>query len=252
MEKKTEGKPEDLGVRFLYRLKDKQATRPLYEQTFQDSKVYVDLYYREKCRDNVIAVKEEPAFSAGVPGEEKPAGAEESGRGRVLSMAHLNPYLLSVRGLPVRTFMLAAVATVPESRRKGHMRDVLDAAFDWLAEQGVPFVILLPVDPAIYEPFGFEAVCEFTKEEPEIPAEEYDVYIIPDLAVRERRAAERAAEETLKAAGEQDEDWPEDPVIMAKVTDAAAFDRMAGRDFDNDAARLAWLRSLKICISEGV
>ena len=231
-------------VRLLFRLEEKQATRPLYEQTFADSRAYTDFYYEEKCRDNVIAVKEESLRTMDGPKPET----------RLLSMAHLNPYLLSVRGLPVRTYMLAAVATVPERRREGHMRDVLEAAFGWLAEWQVPFAILLPVDPAIYEPFGFETVCKFTEKEPaaEALAKDYDVYILPDQATRDRRVLARAVEAALSAAGQQDEDWPEDPVIMAKVTDAAAFDRMAGQPFLSDADRLAWLRSLRICVSEGV
>ncbi len=236
-------------LRFLFRLEQKQATRALYERIFGDSRAYTDFYYREKCRDNVIVVKEETGCQAETGDAE---GGPEAGE--ILSMAHLNPYLLSVRGLPVRTFMAAAVATVPDRRREGHMRDVLQASFDWLAEQGVPIVILLPVDPAIYEPFGFETVCAFTEDEPapEILAKDYDVYCIRDLADRDRRVIARAAEEAAKASGEEDEGWPEDPVIMARVTDAAAFDRMAGLAFADDAARLAWLRGLKICISDGV
>lgn len=235
---------EGCRIRFLFRLEQKQATRGLYERTFGDSRAYTDYYYQEKCRDNVIVIKEETDLSA------DPA----DGVGTILTMAHLNPYLLSVCGLPVRVFMVAAVATEKTRRREGHMRDVLNAAFDWLAEQGVPFVILLPVDPEIYRPFGFETVCAFTEREPAQPelAEDYDVYCIRDLADRDRRAMAQAAEEAAKASGEADEGWPEDPVIMARVTEAAAFDRMAGQSFADDAGRLAWLRSLRICISDGV
>lgn len=282
MEQKTATQRENKCMRFLHDLQEKQATRPLYEQTFPDSRAYTDFYYNEKCRDNVIVVKEEQAEPAdeaqAEPGSAAADREQPRAERRILSMAHLNPYLLSVRGLPVRTYMLAAVATVPGRRREGHMRDILNAAFGWLAEQDVPFVILLPVEPAIYEPFGFETVCGFTEKEPaqEVLAAEYDIYILPDRATAERRAKARAVEEALAVSGEHDEDWPEDPVIMARVTNAAAFDRMAGQAleednariaqqtseadaahtagqlFDNDAARLAWLRGLKICISEGV
>ena len=225
-------------VRFLFRQEQKQTTRALYEQTFSDGALYTDYYYREKCRDNVIVVKEE--LAGGTP--------------RLLCMAHLNPYLYSVCGLPVRVCMLAAVATVPDRRHEGHMRDVLNAAFDWLSEQGVPFAVLLPVDPAIYSSFGFEKICGLTEEEPAVEelAENYDIYTIRDLAARDRRAIALAVEEVMKAAGEEDEGWPENAVIMARVTDPAAFDSMAGQTFADDKARLAWLRSKKICISDGV
>ena len=249
-------------VRLLFRMEEKQATRALYERIFEDTRAYTDYYYREKCRDNVIAVKEEGAFAAAnspsteacgrvATVKEEGAGPGRTGR-TLLAMAHVNPYLFSVCGLPVRTAMIAAVATVPEHRREGHMRDVLAASFDWLAEQGVPFCILLPVDPAIYRPFGFETVCAFTEREPEQPADYYDIYCIRDLAARDRRAAEQAAEAAAREAGEEDGGWPADPVIMARVTDAAAFDRMAGQAFDSDRARLAWLRGKRICVSDGV
>ena len=219
-------------VRLLFDRKEKQVTRPLYEQAFGDGAAYVDYYYREKCRDNVIAVK-----------TEAPADT-------LLSMAHLNPYLFSVCGAIVRSYMVAAVATDAGRRREGHMRDVLQAAFAFMAEQGVPFAVLLPVDPAIYAPFGFETVCAFTEKEPaqKTLAERYDIYTVRDLAAKRRRAMEQALDE----AGSEDEGWPADPVIMARVTDAAAFDAMAGRSFQNDAERLAWLKSKRICISDGV
>ena len=239
-------------VRFLYRLEQKQETRGLYERIFADSPLYVDFYYNEKCRDNVIVVKEESPKAA----EEGPNGSVKkrgAGGGGLLSMAHLNPYLYSVRGLTVRVCMIAAVATVPERRHEGHMRDVLTAAMDWLSEQGVPFAVLLPVDPAIYRGFGFETVCGFTeKEPPEAEAAKYDIFRIRDLDVQIRQEKEQAVEAALQAAGEEDEGWPENPVIMARVTNAEAFDRMAGRTFRDDEARLSWLRGLKICICDGV
>ena len=244
-----EREKEKQNIRFLFRLEQKQRTRALYEQVFSDDRFYVDYYYREKCRDNVIVIKEETDRRAGNDDEE---GAADSGA--ILSMVHLNPYLFSVCGLAARIFITAAVATAPDRRREGHMRDVLAAAFDWLEEQGVPFTVLLPVDPAIYAGFGFEPICSFTGNAPAQKdlAENYDVYCIPDLAAAGRRAAEKDAEEAARAAGLEGEGWPENMPVMARVTDRAAFDRMAGKAFADDAARLSWLRSLRICISDGV
>ena len=171
-------------TRALFLPEEKQLTRALYERAFpEDSPAYVEYYYREKCRDNIIFVREECSAreNEGFVREDSSARGDGAGKaGRLLSMAHLNPYLLSVCGLPVRTFMIAAVATEEGRRREGHMRAALLACFDFLAERKIPFTYLLPVDESIYEPFGFETVCPFSpKPETEnglFPDSQYDIF----------------------------------------------------------------------------
>ncbi|MBQ6468569.1 MAG: GNAT family N-acetyltransferase [Lachnospiraceae bacterium] len=250
-------------TRALFLPEEKKFTRALYERAFpEDSAAYVDYYYREKCRDNIIFVREEcsprenESFVQGDSFVREDLFTRGDGTGetaRLLSMAHLNPYLLSVCGLPVRTFMIAAVATEEERRREGHMRAALLACFDFLAERKIPFTYLLPVDESIYEPFGFETVCAFSpKTETEsglISASQYDIFCIRDLAARERLLEET---ELDKADGSSGSGLPEHPVIMAKVTCPESFDRMAGICFENNAARLAWLRGRKILLCDEV
>ena len=217
---------------------EKQAVRPLYEQVFsEDSIRYVDYYFREKCRDNIIFIKE--------------CRLEDGWH--ILSTVHLNPYTLSVCGQSVRTYMIAAVSTDPAHRGEGHMRDVLRASLAYLAEQDIPFTYLLPVDEAIYAPFGFETVCPFTAPEsvPAQPENEYDIFLLPDAVTKERLRMEAQIEkEDAQDAPESTEKslLPERPVIMAKITSAGAFDRITDCAHKNDAARLAYLRGRKICI----
>ena len=81
----------DQDIRILTDFTEKQKTRPLYEQAFDDPAAFVDYYYREKCTDNRMIVLEE--------------------EGTVLSMVHLNPYTVSICGKEVLSYYLVAVAT---------------------------------------------------------------------------------------------------------------------------------------------
>ena len=198
-------------IRIVTDFAEKQKTRPLYEQAFDDPAAFVDYYYREKCRDNTMVV---------LYGE----------AGEVLSMLHLNPYTLRVLGQNVRSYYVVAVATDEKHRRKGHMAAVLGETFAFLEKEKVPFVFLLPVDEAIYTPFGFVTVCDFiTREHPlyAMPYEEvqrqYDVYCLRDALYLKRQEEEDA----LAAEGAA-EVLPEHPVMMIRVTHAAGFSALLG------------------------
>lgn len=208
-------------IRIVTDFSEKQKTRPLYEQAFDDPAAFVDYYYREKCRDNIMTV---------LYGE----------AGEVLSMLHLNPYSLSVCGRTVPSYYVVAVATDEAHRRKGHMAEVLRTTFAFLEKEKVPFVFLLPVDEAIYTPFGFVTVCDFiTREHPlyALPYEEvqrqYDVYCLRDARYRKRQAEEDA----LAAEGAA-EVLPDRPVMMIRVTHAAGVSALLGLPEDAEAHAL--------------
>ena len=69
--------PAGCSLRILTDFAEKQKTRPLYEEAFGDPEDFTDYYYADKCRDNTIV-------------------AVTDASGAVLSMAHLNPYTLSI------------------------------------------------------------------------------------------------------------------------------------------------------------
>lgn len=220
-------------IRTLTSFEEKQATRWLYEQAFEDPEAFVDYYYGVKCSDNKMVVKEDAD-------------------GKLLSMLHLNPYSLYVCGATVASYYVVAVATDKDHRHEGHMTDILDAAFSLLREEGVPFVFLLPVDPAIYTGFGFETVCKFRLREERLPYEsvksEFDVYCIHDERYMEREEAEN------RLAGEgASEVLPADPVMMVKVTNEDAFRALPGAaSLRTEQEMCAWLRDKKLYFTEEV
>lgn len=114
----------------------KQETRELWEGIFsEDSRSFVDYYYREKMKDNrVLAIREDGVLQA---------------------MLHQNPYLLAVGKWRWRVDYLVGVATRPEKRHQGYMTRLLTAMMAEMRAEKMPFCFLMPASEAIYLPFGF-------------------------------------------------------------------------------------------------
>lgn len=114
----------------------KQETRELWEGIFsEDSRSFVDYYYREKMKDNrVLAIREDGVLQA---------------------MLHQNPYLLAVGKWRWRVDYLVGVATRPEKRHQGYMRRLLTVMMAEMRAEKMPFCFLMPASEAIYLPFGF-------------------------------------------------------------------------------------------------
>ncbi len=208
---------------------EKDRTRSLYEQAFEDPEVFVDYYYAEKCSDNRMF-----AIMDGV---------------RALSMVHLNPFRVNVCGRECPGYFLVAVATDEACRHQGMMTAVLEAVYGAMEAEHIPFCWLIPVDPAIYSWMGFEIVADFSKEK--LPysqvQSEYDIYCIHDELYQRRAGIEAKLDED----GES-EVLPEHPVIMAKILDRQAFDELSGMKHVDDAARLDWLKGKKLYFCEEV
>ncbi len=118
---------------------EKPATRALWQEMFwEDSPSFVDYYYREKAPEADISAEE---------------AAEE-----VVSMIQWNPYPLWVRGQRWDSRYLVGVATRPAYRHRGLMARQLQEGMAHWRRQRMPFVWLMPADPAIYRPFGFRYV----------------------------------------------------------------------------------------------
>lgn len=232
---------QNRNIRVLDSLEEKQCTKALYQEVFSDSGEYVDYYYREKCKDNRILIKEEGK--------------------KVCSMVHLNPYSLMINGKEIKTYCIAAVATVPKLRHKGYMRELLEEAFRLMKGESVPFCYLIPVDERIYEGMGFERVCSFfTEKLPyETVSRNYDIYPKEDDTYKLRKALE----EQLFMEGDTGE-LPAHPAVMAKIIDQAAFDALFedggslsiqeityGKKV-TDAGRLALLKKKTIYICDEV
>lgn len=116
-------------------------TRALYEEVFsEDSPSFVDYYYTEKTKDNVIYVVEE--------------------ENRIQAMLHLNPYTVMVNGAEKAAHYIVAVATRKEYRKRGYMAALLKCALREMYEAGETFAFLMPAAEAIYLPYDFRTVYE--------------------------------------------------------------------------------------------
>ena len=118
---------------------EKPATRVLWQEMFpEDSEAFLDYYYREKVPDSDISAEEDA--------------------GELVSMIQWNPYPLWVRGNHWDSRYLVGVATRPSHRHRGLMASQIRGGLAHWRRQGMPFVWLMPADPAIYQPFGFRYV----------------------------------------------------------------------------------------------
>lgn len=129
-----------------YRLEKTEAlsTRKLWEEVFfEDSREFVDYYYRYKAPENTTFVLKEQ---------------EE-----ILAMLHLTPYRI-VLSAPTKkernVSYIVGVATKKVWRHKGCMRSLLREAFLELYQRKEPFTFLMPANPAIYRPFSFAYIYE--------------------------------------------------------------------------------------------
>ena len=218
-------------IRILTDPKEKQRTRMLYEEAFDDSKVFVDYYYDEKCIDNIIITEQDA--------------------GDIISMCHMNPYQLMIKGQMIQTYYLVAVATKQTRRHEGHMTRVLLAAFDKMNREGIPFCYLLPAEEEIYAWMGFDRICDFradAEDDEEQIRSKYDIYCVRDSIYKRRHEIEKKL-----SACDEGEVLPEHPVIMAKIINLASFILMSGLKMDaTEKDCLTWLKQQKIYICEEV
>lgn len=122
-------------VRYLAE-EEKRKTRSMYEEIFdEDSKVFVDYYYKYKTRDNQIIVMEE--------------------NDNLEVMIHLNPFRAYLHGEIVPVNYIVAVATKPSARKQGKMAALMKQALTDMYQAGQPFTFLMPVNPSIYKTAGF-------------------------------------------------------------------------------------------------
>lgn len=115
---------------------------PLWKEAFpEDSEEFLDYYFGKKISDSQVIVKEDEG-------------------GKLLTMAHLNPYKVRVRDRMYVLPYIVGVATASDSRHQGHMRDVLVTMLQDMHEAHTPFCYLMPASPDIYRPFGFVYVFD--------------------------------------------------------------------------------------------
>lgn len=116
--------------------------RPLWQEAFpEDSREFLEYYFNKKIKNSRILVKEDE-------------------KGRVITMAHLNPYRVNVGKKLWKLDYIVGVATAKDCRHQGHMRDVLIHMLTDMNKEKKPFCYLMPASPAIYTPFGFRYIFD--------------------------------------------------------------------------------------------
>lgn len=159
--------------------RDLADSRALWEEIFpEDSAGFLNYYDLWKMRDNRMETRRRS--------------------GQLISMIHWNPYRVHLDGVTVPGYYVIAVATRPEYRRRGLMAGQLRDGLNRFQQEGVPFLFLMPADPAIYEPFDFRYVYSRSTIaiEDEVPERVEKVEIRP-LTVEEYREAAAFMEQML-------------------------------------------------------
>jgi predicted acetyltransferase len=77
--------------------------------------------------------------------------------GALLSSVRIHDFEQSVRGVIKECGGVAGVATYPETRRKGYVRQLMQEAFKIMRQQGQSVTMLDPFKQSYYEQFGYVA-----------------------------------------------------------------------------------------------
>lgn len=117
-----------------------KKTRALWEEVFfEDSVQFTDYYFTHKADKNIGYVIGQEPYDA---------------------MMFRTPYTLGIGKKQKEISYLVGVATRKEYRHRGYMRKLLMHCFQEMYEEKMPFVFLMPANPAIYEPFDFKYIYE--------------------------------------------------------------------------------------------
>lgn len=76
--------------------------------------------------------------------------------GRILAGMEVIPYTMWFDGQKVAMYGIGGVASVPESRRQGNIRNIFRKVFDDIYEKGAVFSHLYPFSHDYYRKFGYE------------------------------------------------------------------------------------------------
>lgn len=118
------------------RQEDLDGCKLLWQEVFKDSREYTDFYFEERAKKGEIYFRK---------------GRE------IKAMVHANHYGLWNRvGQEIYNLRyIVGVATKEGFRHRGHMAALLEQVIQGSFRRKEPFLYLMPVQPKIYEPFGF-------------------------------------------------------------------------------------------------
>lgn len=76
--------------------------------------------------------------------------------GKPASNMQLMPYTINLNGTPTRISYISGVATLPEYRNRGLVRDLFQTGFELMRSRGIAVSLLVPFNYPFYEKFGYK------------------------------------------------------------------------------------------------
>ena len=149
-------------------------SRALWEEIFsEDSEAFLNYYTENVAQKNRIQTRYE--------------------EGCLASMVHWNPYMMHFAGRTVKSYYLVGVATKERFRHRKYITGLISDGLYRLYAEKVPFVFLMPADPAIYTPLGFRYIYEKSEWEGSLATGGFaDDMIISSMSVRALNESEFA------------------------------------------------------------
>ena len=118
--------------------KNQPQIRHMWKTVFGDSDAYMDIYFREKYRNERTLVYME--------GD------------KVMASLQMLPYRFTFCGEEIPVAYISGACTLPEARKKGYMQQLLLKSFEEMEKNGVPLSILVPQEEWLlrfYEKYGY-------------------------------------------------------------------------------------------------
>lgn len=122
--------------------------RQLWKTVFGDSDAYMDIYFREKYRDERTLVYLE--------------------NDNVVTSLQMLPYNFTFCDTEIPITYFSGLCTLPQARKKGYMAALIRRAFAEMAMRHIPLALLVPQETWLlnfYEKYGFAQTFDAGKEE---------------------------------------------------------------------------------------
>ncbi|MCL2487787.1 MAG: GNAT family N-acetyltransferase [Oscillospiraceae bacterium] len=129
-----------------------------YRKVTPEEKLHVDRLQNHAFNPNPSAEREREVREKIEKGEydcENTYGAVDAA-GRVLAGMEVIPYTMWFDGHKVPMYGIGGVASMPETRRQGHIRGIFRKVFEDIYEAGAVFSHLYPFNHDYYRQFGYE------------------------------------------------------------------------------------------------
>ncbi len=117
----------------------KEQLKTLWKDTFGDPDAFVDLFFERVYEEENTWVYEK--------------------KGRIIAALHAIPYKMAYAGEIIPVSYICGVATLPEERGKGYMKQLMEETHEALRLRGNQLAVLLPASPGLfnyYSRLGYE------------------------------------------------------------------------------------------------